>query len=310
LPRARSPTGDRIPGWTFSPKETHVKPAPFEYVRPGSLPEALDALARHGSAGRILAGGQSLVPMMNLRLVKPAVLIDINRVPGLADVRVDAGELVIGALARHAALLASEIVAAHCPLMVEAYACVAHGPIRNRGTLGGNISHADPASEMPAVLAACDAKIGVRSAKGARTIPAIEFFTGALTTALAEGEMVTEIRIPAAKSGQGAAWREAANRQGDFAMAGVAAVVIVAGGKCTHASVAVAGMERPGLRLPAVEKQLIGTTLDDAAITAAAAMASEVVRPSGSYHADPIYKRELAETLTARAVTAARDRAR
>ena len=287
-----------------------MKPAPFEYVRPGSLPEALDALARHGSAGRILAGGQSLVPMMNLRLVKPAVLIDINRVPGLADVRVDAGELVIGALARHAALLASEIVAAHCPLMVEAYACVAHGPIRNRGTLGGNISHADPASEMPAVLAACDAKIGVRSAKGARTIPAIEFFTGALTTALAEGEMVTEIRIPAAKSGQGAAWREAANRQGDFAMAGVAAVVIVAGGKCTHASVAVAGMERPGLRLPAVEKQLIGTTLDDAAITAAAAMASEVVRPSGSYHADPIYKRELAETLTARAVTAARDRAR
>ena len=287
-----------------------MKPAPFEYVRPGSLPEALDALARHGSAGRILAGGQSLVPMMNLRLVKPAVLIDINRVPGLADVRVDAGELVIGALARHAALLASEIVAAHCPLMVEAYACVAHGPIRNRGTLGGNISHADPASEMPAVLAACDAKIGARSAKGARTIPAIEFFTGALTTALAEGEMVTEIRIPAAKSGQGAAWREAANRQGDFAMAGVAAVVIVAGGKCTHASVAVAGMERPGLRLPAVEKQLVGTTLDDAAITAAAAMASEVVRPSGSYHADPIYKRELAETLTARAVTAARDRAR
>ena len=287
-----------------------MKPAPFEYVRPGSLPEALDALARHGPAGRILAGGQSLVPMMNLRLVKPAVLIDINRVPGLADVRVDGGELVIGALARHAALLASEIVAAHCPLMVEAYACVAHGPIRNRGTLGGNISHADPASEMPAVLAACDAKIGVRSAKGARTIPAIEFFTGALTTALAEGEMVTEIRIPAAKSGQGAAWREAANRQGDFAMAGVAAVVIVAGGKCTHASVAVAGMERPGLRLPAVEKQLIGTTLDDAAITAAAAMASEVVRPSGSYHADPIYKRELAETLTARAVTAARDRAR
>ncbi|HKC44403.1 MAG TPA: xanthine dehydrogenase family protein subunit M [Burkholderiales bacterium] len=287
-----------------------MKPAPFEYVRPGSLPEALDALARHGPAGRILAGGQSLVPMMNLRLVKPAVLIDINRVPGLADVRVDGGELVIGALARHAALLASEIVAAHCPLMVEAYACVAHGPIRNRGTLGGNISHADPASEMPAVLAACDAKIGVRSAKGARTIPATEFFTGALSTGLAEGEMVTEIRIPTVKSGQGAAWREAANRQGDFAMAGVAALVTVAGGKCTHASVAVAGMERPGLRLPAVEKQLVGTTLDAAAITAAAAMASEVVRPSGSYHADPIYKRELAETLTARAVTAARDRAR
>jgi len=286
-----------------------VKPAPFEYVRPGSLPEALDALARHAAAGRILAGGQSLVPMMNLRLVKPAVVIDINRVPGLADIRVDGGELVIGALARHAALLASEIVAKHCPLMVEAYACVAHGPIRNRGTLGGNIAHADPASEMPAVLAACEARIGVRSAKGARTIAATEFFTGALATALAAGEMVVEIRIPAAKAGQGAAWREVANRQGDFAMAGVAAVVAVASGKCTHASVAVAGMERAGVRLPAVEKQLVGTPLDAAAIAAAARMASEVVRPSGSYHADATYKRELVEALTARAVTAARERA-
>jgi carbon-monoxide dehydrogenase medium subunit len=287
-----------------------VKPAPFEYVRPGSLPEALDALARHAPAGRILAGGQSLVPMMNLRLVKPAVLIDINRVPGLADIRVDGGELVIGALARHAALLASELVAKHCPLMVEAYRCVAHGPIRNRGTLGGNISHADPASEMPAVLAACEAKIGVRSAKRARTIPATEFFTGALATALAEGEMVTEIRIPIAKPGQGAAWREVANRQGDFAMAGVAAVVTVAGGKCTHASVAVAGMERPGVRLPAVEKQLVGTALDAAAMAAAGRMASEVVRPGGSYHADPVYKRELVETLTTLALAAARERAR
>jgi carbon-monoxide dehydrogenase medium subunit len=288
----------------------HVKPAPFEYIRPDSLPEALDALARHASAGRILAGGQSLVPMMNLRLVKPAVLIDVNRVPGLADIRVDGAELVVGALARHAALLASEVVGRHCPLMVEAYRCVAHGPIRNRGTLGGNISHADPASEMPAVLTACDAKIGVRSVKGARTIPATEFFTGALATALAAGEMVTEIRIPVAKPGQGSAWRETANRQGDFAMAGVAAVVKFAGGKCAEASVAVAGMERPGVRLAAVEKLLVGTALDDAAVAAAARMASEVVRPGDSYHADPIYKRELAETLTARALIAARERAR
>jgi carbon-monoxide dehydrogenase medium subunit len=288
----------------------HVKPAPFEYVRPGSLPEALEALARHAPAGRILAGGQSLVPMMNLRLVKPAVLIDINRVPGLADIRVEGGELVIGALARHAVLLDSEVVATHCPLMAEAYRFVAHGPIRNRGTLGGNISHADPASEMPAVLAACEAKIGVRSAKGARTIPATEFFTGALTTALAEGEMVTEIRIPTAKPGQGAAWREVANRQGDFAMVGVATVVTVAGGKCTHAAVAVAGMERPGTRLPAVEKQLVGTALDAAAIAAAGRLAAEVVRPAGSYHADPVYKRELVETLTALALAAARERAR
>ena len=287
-----------------------MKPAPFEYIRPGSLPEALDALARHASTGKILAGGQSLVPMMNLRLVKPAVLIDINRVPGLADIRVDGGELVIDALARHAALLASELVAKHCPLMADAYRWVAHGPIRNRGTLGGNISHADPASEMPAVLAACDATIGVRNAKRARTVPATEFFTGALATVLVDGEMVTEIRIPVARPGQGAAWRETTNRQGDFAMAGVAAIVSVTGGKCTHASVAVSGMERPGVRLPAVEKQLVGTPLDAAAITGAARMAGEVVRPSDSYHADATYKRELVETLTERTLAAARERAR
>jgi len=286
-----------------------VKPAPFEYVRPGSLAEALDALTRHASNGKILAGGQSLVPMMNLRLVKPAVLIDINRVPGLADVRVDGGELVVGALARHAALLASELVAKHCPLMAEAYPCVAHGPIRNRGTLGGNISHADPASEMPAVLAACDAKIVARNAKRARTLPATDFFSGALTTALAEGEMVTEIRIPIAKPGQGSAWQETANRQGDFAMAGVGVLVTVAGGKCTHASIAVAGMERPGVRLAAVEKQLAGKALDDAAIASAAHNASADVRPGGSYHADESYKRELVEMLTLRALTTARDRA-
>ncbi len=287
-----------------------MKPAPFEYIRPGSLAETLDALARHASTGKILAGGQSLVPMMNLRLVKPAVLIDINRVPGLAEIRVDGGELVIGALARHKALLASELVAKHCPLMAEAYPWVAHGPIRNRGTLGGNISHADPASEMPAVLAACDAKIVVRKAKGTRTLSATEFFTGALTTALADGEMVTEVRIPTAKPGQGAAWQEAANRKGDFALAGVGVLVTVAGGKCTHASVAVAGMEKPGARLPAVDKQLGGKALDDAAITAAARKAGADVRPGSSYHADEPFKRELVATLTARALTAARERAR
>jgi CO/xanthine dehydrogenase FAD-binding subunit len=287
-----------------------VKPAPFEYIRPGSLPEALEALGRHASAGKILAGGQSLVPMMNLRLVKPAVLIDINRVPGLADIRVDGGELVIGALARHAALLASELVARHCPLMAEAYRWVAHGPIRNRGTLGGNISHADPASEMPAVLAACDAQIGVRSAKRSRTVPATEFFTGPLTTALADGEMVTEVRVPLAKSGQGASWQETANRVGDFAMAGVGVIVAMSGGKCTQASIAVAGMERPGMRLSAVEKGLLGKALDDAAIASVGRMAYELVRPTGSYHADPVYKRELVETLTVRALSAARERAR
>jgi CO/xanthine dehydrogenase FAD-binding subunit len=285
-----------------------MKPAVFDYIRPGSLPEALAALAQHGAAGTILAGGQSLVPMMNLRLVKPEVVIDINRVPGLGEIRVDGGELVIGALARHAALFASELVKKHCPLMGEAYPWVAHGPIRNRGTLGGNISHADPASEMPAVLAACDAKIIAKSAKATRTIVAAEFFVAPLTTALAAGEMLTEIRIPSAPHGQGWSWQEVSNRNGDFAMAAVGVTLTLAGGRCTQASVAVGGMDRAGVRLAKVEAHLVGVALDDARIASAAKLAAELVQPDDSYHADARYKRELIEVLTARALAAARGR--
>jgi carbon-monoxide dehydrogenase medium subunit len=285
-----------------------MKPAAFDYIRPGSLPEALAALARHGTAAKILAGGQSLVPMMNLRIVKPEVVIDINRVPGLGEIRVDGGELVIGALARHAALLASELVRKHCPLMADAYPWVAHGPIRNRGTLGGNISHADPASEMPAVLAACDAKIIARSAQATRTIVAQEFFVAPLTTALAAGEMLTEIRIPSAPAGQGWSWQEEANRKGDFAMAAVGVTLAIAAGRCTQASVAVGGMERAGVRLAKVEAHLVGAALDEARIASAAKLAAELVQPGDSYHADTRYKRELVEALTARALTTARGR--
>lgn len=285
-----------------------MKPAAFDYIRPGSLAEALAALAQHGAAGKILAGGQSLVPMMNLRVVKPEVVIDINRVPGLGEIRVDGGELVIGALARHAALLASELVKKHCPLMADAYPWVAHAPIRNRGTLGGNISHADPASEMPAVLAACDAKIIAKSAQATRTIVAKEFFVAPLTTALAAGEMLTEIRIPSAPAGQGWSWQEEAIRKGDFAMAAVGVTLTIAGGRCTQASVAVCGMERAGLRLAKVEAQLVGAALDEARIASAAKLAAELVQPGDSYHADARYKRELVEALTARALATAHGR--
>ena len=282
-----------------------MKPAAFDYVRAASLDEALQALARHGAAGKLLAGGQSLVPMMNLRLAKPAVIIDINRVPGLDGIRVEGGGLVIGALARHAGLTESALVAAHCPLMAEAYPHVAHGPIRNRGTLAGNISHADPASEMPAVLAACNAIVVAASTQGKRNIPAGAFFTGALATALTPGEMVTEIRIPSAPAGQGWAWLEVSNRKGDFAMAGIGVTLTMARGKCTQASLAVAGMDRPGVRLPAIEAQLVGHAIDDARIAAVAKAAGAAVRPADSYHADEIYKRELVESLTTRALRTA-----
>ncbi|MCU0974209.1 MAG: xanthine dehydrogenase family protein subunit M [Burkholderiales bacterium] len=287
-----------------------MKPASFDYVRPGSLGEALQALSTHRNNGKILAGGQSLVPMMNMRVVRPGVLIDINRVPGLDGIRVDGGELVIGALARHSRLLESELVAKHCPLMVEAYHHVAHKPIRNRGTIGGNISHADPASEMPAVLVAADGTIVAKRTTGERRITAASFFTGPMQTALAADEMVVEIRIPAAPAGQGWAFEEEANRKGDFAMAAIAATVLVKGGKCERAAIAVAGMGDHAARLPAAEAVLKGKALDAATIAAAAAHARDSVDPSGSYHADPQYKRDLVAALVERALSRAAARAK
>lgn len=287
-----------------------MKPASFDYVRPGSLGEALEALNKHRDNGKILAGGQSLVPMMNMRVVRPGVLIDINRVPGLDGIRIDGTGLVIGALARHSKLLESDLVARHCPLMVEAYHHVAHRPIRNRGTLGGNISHADPASEMPAVLVATDATIVARRASGERSIRAGDFFTGPMQTALAADELVVEIRIPVAPAGQGWAFEEEANRKGDFAMAAIAATVTVKGRKFERAAIAVAGMGDHAARLPSVEQALQGRTLDDAAIAAAATQARSDVQPSGSYHADPEYKRDLVAALVERALGRAAARAK
>jgi aerobic carbon-monoxide dehydrogenase medium subunit len=287
-----------------------MKPSSFEYVRPTNLDEALQAISHYGDNGKILAGGQSLVPMMNLRLVRPEVVIDINRIAGLDTVQVDNGELVIGALTRHTTLRESALVATHCPLMHEAYQHVAHKPIRNRGSLGGNISHADPASEMPAVLLASDAFIVVKSVKGERVIKAADFFVGPLQTALAGGEMVIRIRIPTAPAKQGWAFEEESVRKGDFALAAVGVTLGLDGGICTQVAVAVAGMGDRAVRLSPVEALLKGKKLDDALIEQAAALGKASVSPYQSYHADAEFKRELVEALTRRALASARSRCR
>ena len=279
-----------------------MKPSAFEYVRPGDLGEALTALSRYGDRGRILAGGQSLVPMMNLRLATPEVLIDINRIPGLDRIELQGAELVIGALARHATLCASPLVATHCPLMREAYAHVAHGPIRNRGTLAGNISHADPASEMPAVLLASDAVVVCRSTKGERRVAARDFFLGALTTALSAEEMVVEIRIPCVPAGRGCAFEEHSTRHGDFAVAAVAVCLDVSGGNIARAAVAAAGVEEHAARLAQAESALVGKPANRATFVAAAGAARASVDPTESVHADADYKRDLVDALTLRAL--------
>jgi carbon-monoxide dehydrogenase medium subunit len=206
-----------------------MKPAPFEYHRPACLSETFDLLDRYGEDARILAGGQSLVPALNLRLATPRAVIDINRIPHLDALRVTADGLVIGALVRQEALERSPLVREHAPLIAAALPHVGHSAIRARGTIGGSLAHADPAAELPACAVALGATIRVARREGHRDVSAEDFFRGVYTTALAPGEIVTEIRVPHAAAGWRWGFQELARRHGDFALAGLAAGVRVAG---------------------------------------------------------------------------------
>ena len=280
-----------------------VKPAPFEYVRARSIDDAVAALARDPDA-KLLAGGQSLVPMMNMRLARPSRLVDINRIDGLDAItaRPDGG-LVVGALARHTELVGSPLVRARAPLLAAAAAHVGHRAIRNRGTLGGSLAHADPAAELPAALLALDATLVTNGAGGARRVPAVDFFVGVFTTALAHDEIVVAVEIP----GGGAAWgfAEVARRAGDFAIAGVAAVLAGDGG----ARVAAFGVDDRPVRLHAAEAEL-ESRVDDAAAARAAAAAAAACRPADDVHASSAYRRHLVTVLTESAIRQARERSR
>ena len=211
-----------------------MKAAAFDYARPATLDEALELLRRHGDAAKIVSGGQSLVPALNLRLLSPEILIDIGRIDALRGITVEGGTVRIGALTRHVELMNSAVVAEKLPLVAEAIPHVAHPAIRNRGTIGGNIAHADPASEMPAVLQALDAVIVVRSADGERRIAVERFFTGIYETALRADEIVTAVEVPAAKAGERFFFHEFARRSGDYAIVGLAVRMTVSGASASN----------------------------------------------------------------------------
>jgi carbon-monoxide dehydrogenase medium subunit len=285
-----------------------MKPAPFAYHRPRSLDEALALLAEHGSAAKPLAGGQSLIPAMNFRLATPAVLIDLNAIAELAYVSADtAGGLRVGAMTRHRTVERSDVVRREAPLVHEAMPSIAHAAIRTRGTIGGSLAHADPAAELPAVMLALDARIGVRSRRGAREISAAEFFTGLFSTALAAGELVTEVAIAPMKEGgsrRGSAFLEFSRRRGDFALAGVAvSVALDDRGRCAQARIALLSVgDRPMLATEAA-RALVGERPSPEAIRAAAATAAErEIDPSTDIHASSRYRRQLASVLTRRAL--------
>lgn len=289
-----------------------MKPAPFEYIRSGSLDEALAAMSAHAGDAKALAGGQSLVPAMNFRLAQPAVLVDLNRVPGLDHLDASAGGLRLGAMTRHRALERSARVRAEAPLVADAMPHVAHIPIRTRGTLGGSLAHADPAAELPAVMLALEAKIEVRSVRGVRTIPAGDFFTGLFATALEADELVTEVTVPTRPAGEGWAFDEVARRHGDFALAGVAAVLTLdARGAVSSARVALFSVhERPVLAASAARVLLGELPTPQAVAAAAEAAATQDADPASDIHASAAYRRHLTRVLVGRALSRAAERAR
>jgi CO/xanthine dehydrogenase FAD-binding subunit len=290
-----------------------MKPAPFEYHRPASVEEALALLAEHGYDAKLLAGGQSLVPAMNFRLSTPAVLIDLNRIPGLDAIgEMEGGGTRIGAMVRQRAAERSPIVAARAPLIAETLPYVAHAQIRNRGTVGGSIAHADPAGEMPAVMLALAARFQLRGPNGARTIDAADFFTGLFGTALEPDEMLVEVEIPAAAPRTGWAFDEVSRRHGDYALAGACAMVEVDDdGRCRSARIALLSVGEGPVLAAEAASTLTGQAPTEEVIRAAAeAAARRDIDPPGDIHASPDYRRQLVAVRVRRGLPRAFERAR
>jgi CO/xanthine dehydrogenase FAD-binding subunit len=288
-----------------------LKPSPFDYVRPQSLDEALTVLGVHGDNSKVLAGGQSLIPMLNFRIASPERLIDINQLSQLAYLRRRAGILYIGALTRHATLENSRLVARSWPLLHEAIGWVAHPQIRNRGTIGGSVAHADSAAELPVALVALDATFKARSLRGERIIDWRDFFVSALTTALRPDELLVEIQVPATKPRHGFSFEEYSRRNGDFALAGAAvSLSLDETGRCADAAIGLLGAALTPVRAERAEALLRGSQLDAASASAAAAAAAEASSPGADVHGSVEYRKRLLEVLVCRAVVTAARRAK
>ena len=281
-----------------------MKPAPFEYVRPSSITDALDALRDGGSGAKALAGGQSLIPAMNFRLAQPSLLVDLAGIDGLRGIRPgDDGGLRIGAMTRQRAVERSALVRERAPLITETMAWVAHPQIRNRGTIGGSLAHADPAAELPAVMLALDAVFHLQGPAGTRRALAREFYLGLFDTALKPDELLVEIEVPAAAPDARFALEEVSRRHGDFALAGVA-VALTPGEDGSVENVAIGLFsvgDRPTLS-EAGATVLVGRALEAGTIAEAAEATAEALDPPGDIHATPAYRRHLVRVLTRRAL--------
>ena len=285
-----------------------MKPAPFKFIRATSVEHALGVLTSEEDA-KIIAGGQSLIAMMNLRLARPRCLIDINRLSDLDYIRENGDVIAIGALARHNTIKRSPLVAAYCPLLTEAYGLIANHTVRNRGTLGGNVCHADPASESPAVLLATEATLVARSLDRERKILAEDFFRGIFETGLDDTELLTEIRVPKKTNGAGWAILEVCPQKGGFAVAAVAVMLSLDGDTCKRLRLAVAGVGDKAQRIGTAEETMEGKALDESRIQTVASLVRDAIDPQTDQHADGAYRRDIVFTLTQRAIRKAIERA-
>ena len=285
-------------------------PAAFEYVAPQSVKEVIDLLEKHGDDAKILAGGHSLLPIMKLRLAQPKLLVDIGRIGGLDGIKADGQRVVLGALATHDAIEQNALLKDRCPLLPETAAVIGDMQVRNRGTVGGSLAHADPAADYPATMLALEAEISATGPKGQRTIKAGDFFVDMLTTALAPNEMITEVRVPALARGTGSAYQKHAHPASGYAVVGAAAVVTMNGGKCERVAIGITGVSGKAYRAAAVEKALTGQPLDEAIVAKAAAHAADGIEPQGDLYASGKFRAHLASVYTKRAVLLAASRAK
>jgi carbon-monoxide dehydrogenase medium subunit len=280
-----------------------VIPAEFDYIRAGSVDEAVSALREHGEDAKVMAGGQSLIPLMRLRLAYPEVVVDVGRVAELGGIRKDGDSLVIGAMTTHHDVIHSELVREHCGLLAEATETVADPAVRHRGTFGGALAHADPAGDLPAVAVALDAEMVVAGGSGRRTVPASEFFVDYLQTSMEPDELLVEVRVPTLGEGWGFHYEKFHRVAQSWAIVGVAAAVRRSNGNIAEARVALTNMGSTPIRAKRVEQSLVGAGAD--AIGAAADLAAEGTRAPSDLNGKSDYREHLARVLTRRAVTAA-----
>ena len=286
-----------------------MKPAPFDYIAATSVDMAAAALADGGDDAKIIAGGQSLVPLLNFRLLRPSILIDINRIESLAFISETATDIRVGALTRHYQLETSPVIARHLPVLSCAMTHVAHLAIRNRGTIGGSLAHGDPAAELPMMALLLDAELHIGSVAGARITAARDFFLDALTVDLNAGEIVTEIALPKLPPQTGWGFAEVSRRRGDFALAAAAATLAVAAGAIVEARIALSGIGRTAVRAATAESLLVGHALEPPLVSQAIEAVRAAIEPDTDLHASADYRRHLAGVLTGRALAAAWRRA-